>query len=100
MVTQPGAEGPEGTMAPETIVEAAMLHNGQPWSVPRPGRHHDVVRKLADAFPSDGPFTGEQGFKTSTGRFVEREEAGRIALAAGQTQALRWGRELYSEDLW
>ena len=85
---------------PETVTRAAMLHEGRPWSVPRPGRHGDVIRKLADAFPDDGPFVGEQGFLTSSGRFVEREEAGRIALAAGQTKALRWGAELFSEDLW
>jgi hypothetical protein len=86
--------------APERIVAAAMLHEGEPWHVPIPGRHVDVVIKLDAAFPGQGPFAGDQGFMTSAGRFVEREEAGRIALAAGQTKALRWPPELFSEDLW
>ncbi len=84
----------------ETITEAAVLHHGQPWSVPRPGRHGDVIRRLDETHPADGPFVEEQGFMTSHGRFVGRREAGRIALAAGQTHALRWGVDLYSEDLW
>ena len=84
----------------ETIATAAILHEGAPYSVPRPGRHGDVVRLLDGKFPGAGPFVEEQGFMTSAGRFVGREEAGRIALAAGQTPALRWGRELFSEDLW
>lgn len=84
----------------ETITEAAILHRAQPWSVPRPGRHGDVVRRLAEAHPNDGPFVEEQGFMTSHGRFVGRVEAGRIALAAGQIPALRWAPNLFSEDLW
>jgi hypothetical protein len=45
-----------------------------------------------------------QGFLTSTGRFVDREEAKHIARATGQYRH-REGRsadwhELYSEDVW
>ncbi len=84
----------------ETIVAAAILHEGEPYSVPPPGRHHHVIRLLDETYPGAGPFVEEQGFMTSRGRFVGREEGGRIALAAGQTPALRWGVDLYSEDLW
>jgi len=94
------ASAAEAVETLETITEAAILHAGQPWSVPRPGRHGDVIARLAAAHPEDGPFVEEQGFLTSRGRFVDRAEAGRIALAAGQTPALRRGNELYSEDLW
>jgi len=47
-----------------------------------------------------GKRRGVQGFITSTGRFVDREEAGRIAVEAGQVKAsaLRGGH-LFSEDL-
>jgi hypothetical protein len=84
----------------ETITEAAILHRGQPWSVPKPGRHGDVVRRLQEANPGDGPFVEEQGFMTSHGRFVGRVLAGEIALASGQIQALNWPPNLFSEDLW
>jgi hypothetical protein len=40
----------------------------------------------------------EQGFVTTWGRYVTREEAGRIAFAAQQTSALK--EILYSEDVW
>lgn len=39
-----------------------------------------------------------QGFLTSKNRFVDREEAGKIAFAAGQTKTLM--TTLYSEDIY
>ena len=45
------------------------------------------------------PVKGEkQGFVTSEGDFVDRGEAGQIAMARGQVKKLRNG-QLYSEDL-
>lgn len=42
-----------------------------------------------------------QGFLTSTGRFVDRKEAAKIALASGQIEKLNYSdKELYSEDLY
>ena len=42
-----------------------------------------------------------QGFMTSTGRFVDREEAYVIAIHAGQTKGKMTGSgSLYSEDLY
>lgn len=41
-----------------------------------------------------------QGFITSSGRFVDREEAAQIALHSGQIKELKFGSELYSEDLY
>ena len=89
-------------MAGESIQAAAIRHEGKVWSVPPPGRHHDVIRLIAEARPETLPVKGgiAQGFVTSKGRFVTRTLAGKIALSAGQTVALRWGPHLYSEDLW
>lgn len=42
----------------------------------------------------------DQGFLTSTGRYVNREEAYEIALAAGQLSRERASRSLTSEDLY
>ena len=90
---------------PERIVAAAIIFRNvdvicflQP-----PARHHTIINKLANAIPESlWPVCNgdETGFITSTGRYVDRIEAGRIAIAAGQTKALAHGPALYSEDLW
>jgi hypothetical protein len=42
-----------------------------------------------------------QGFLTTHGRFVDRQEAGRIAVAAGQgSPRPLCNGNLFSEDLW
>lgn len=66
-------------------------------SVPAPGRHHHVAWFLA----ANGVDERDQGFLTSTGRFVDRKEAVTIAEAAGQRLRVSGSQEtLYSEDLW
>lgn len=94
-VTQPVASEPiEPT---ERIVAAAVRGvDGLTQTLPPPHRHKDLVTLL----PSGLYATGEQGFLTSLGRFVDREEAGRIALAASQIRKLHWPPDLYTEDLW
>lgn len=80
----------------ETIDRAALLTAMGVFSLPRPNRHADVIRHIHELF-GDFSAVGAQGFITSTGRFVGREEAGEIAAAAGQ---MRNAKYLYSEDLW
>lgn len=54
------------------------------------------------------PITGQQGFLTSDGMFVDRVKANEIAVAAKQTLPApcngtpfeQRGRQLFSEDLW
>lgn len=86
------------------IVASAIRRGEKVWSLPRPGRHDGVMWKMmAEGEPI--PYRRdvyEQGFLTSTGAFVGRAEAARIAFAAGQ---LKYGlthkpRELFSEDVW
>lgn len=80
------------------IVAAAIRQGELVCSVPRPGRHHDVIRAMVGAgVPT--PIVGEQGFVTNEGRFVGRAEARRIAVAAGQGTPAH-DRHLFSEDLW
>jgi len=74
-------------------------HDGIIFSIDRPARHHDVIHKMVK-MGRPKPITGDQGFILSDGRFVEREEAAQIALAAGQCQTLTAPPRLYSEDLW
>ena len=89
-------------VVPETIVSVAIVHDGTVWAMPRPARHHDVIALIRLAAPDTPPVSGgkAQGFMTSASRYVDRLEGGRIALAAGQTDRLRWGPRLFSEDLW
>ena len=91
-------------LAAETIVSAAIYVNGEVWTLPPPARHCHIANAWCEAHYKDGENASlmheEQGFVTSTGRFVERVEAGQIAIIAKQTHALRWPPNLFSEDLW
>lgn len=81
----------------ERIVRAACKVGEAVYSVPVPGRHGDVL-----ALPGC-PFIqpDEQGFLTSTGRFVDRSEARGIAERRGQLLPdARQMKELFSEDVW
>lgn len=99
----------------ETIVGSAILLDGVTHFVMKPGRHDKVIANMADA-GCPTPIGGEQGFITSTMRFVDREEGAKIAIAAKQLvirnpdnkgqiighggDKLHWPPLLYSEDLW
>lgn len=87
--------------APLTVCEAAILdHDGTIYSVPRPGRHHDVIRLMADT-GCKTPVTGKQGFVLSDGFFADRRFAAEVAIRAGQVKALSFQPyDLFSEDLW
>lgn len=92
---------------PETVETAAILINGEIITAPRPARHHQLLElHWAAAKGKEGTPRHQlvppsaQGFVTSTGRFVSREEAALIAVAAGQITAPQWGSRLFSEDLW
>lgn len=74
---------------------------GHIYSVQRPGRHHDVIRVMAEAgLPT--PITGEQGFLLNDGRFVRRKAALRIARQAEQLirEPTAPAHGLFSEDVW
>jgi hypothetical protein len=81
-------------------VASAIKRGDVVYSVPRPGRHGDVIIYMRDKCGVHSNFH-TQGFLTSRNTFVDREEAARIALAAGQTQKLKFQpNQLFSEDLW
>lgn len=86
---------------PEKIDAAAIrLSDGVVVAVARPGRHHDVIRKVKEQ--NLNLRQAVQGFLIDLNRFVDREEAFKIASSAGQIirnkpKAITW---LYSEDLW
>lgn len=88
----------------ELIVAAAVRYDGLTVSVERPGRHGDCINWLHHhGIGSGGHY--ECGFLTNRGRFVGREEAGDIVLAAeqgapGGNPENNPRRALFSEDMW
>lgn len=64
-------------------------------------RHHNCFITLATCFP-DRSYIGDdkltQGFLTSKGNFLNREEAAALAFASGQTTEPL--TRLFSEDVW
>lgn len=62
-------------------------------------RHHDIFMRFGPEVISKKP--SDQGFYTSKGRFVSREEGMRIAKECGQvTDEQIHSNELFSEDLY
>lgn len=81
------------------IVAAAIRQHGKVYSVPAPGRHHNVIYRIARIEGKYQP-DAEQGFLTEEGIFVDRIEAARIAMESKQIEQLNWPPNLFSEDLW
>jgi diguanylate cyclase (GGDEF)-like protein len=69
----------EGTSAPERIHAVAIREADGTVVAGKPGQIHGELAGLGDHAPD-----GEEGFVTTTGRFVGREEAATIAREAGQ----------------
>ena len=76
---------------------AVRTADGLIHAMPKPARHHNVLHKLHYVYPKA---TVEQGFISSDGEYLNRVDAARIAIAAGQTKQLNWPPNLFSEDLW
>jgi hypothetical protein len=83
----------------ERIKEAAILHEGKVYT----GRRHcNIIHAIVQQTGCKRvPATSPQGFVTEEGRFVDREEGAKIALACGQIKKLKYNsRDLFSEDLY
>jgi hypothetical protein len=85
---------------------AIRTEENEVWSVPAPGRHHNVIWLMRDMGFSMGRIShSEEGFITDSDEFVSRADALDIARAAGQLVeehkdlAEQLG-ELYSEFVW
>ena len=80
-----------------TITHVAIRYKGKVYSLPKPNRHHHVLRLIGVL---SAPET--QGFLDSNGNFLTRREALHVAIDAGQVlnrAAIRAG-QLFSEDIW
>jgi len=83
------------------ITHVAVIYNGVTYSLPRPNRHHNVIRMIKGG--CYGPTN--QGFLTDAGLYINRRDAFVLAKANGQLNRLSGdqyyqGDELFSEDLW
>lgn len=74
--------------------------DGRVFSLPRPYRHHHVIKVMVDVCSEEPPIIGEQGFLDSTGAFLNRIEAAEVAFCHGQYEELDSPPRLFSEDLW
>lgn len=80
----------------ERIERAALKHREKVYDLPPPARHHDIY-KIAVRDESFTYADADEGFLTSSGRFVNRFEAAKIARAAGQAEPVG---PLQTVDLW
>lgn len=83
------------------IVGVAIIYAGKTYSLPKPKRHHDVIRSIPGGVK--GPDT--QGFILDDGSFLGRTGAMQLARDNGQLKRSSnpnhyQGNKLFSEDLW
>lgn len=85
-----------------TIEKVAIKYKGKVYSLPKPNRHHNVIKLIYDETgkPIDG--TDIQGFIDSENNFLNRKDALIVAKKTNQILDLNNIRanELFSEDLW
>lgn len=86
------------------IIAVAILYDGVVFSVAKPARHHDVIKKHFDetGLKGSGDQNG-QGFLTDTGEFLDRKASAIHTRECGQfTDRVKIGhkKRLFSEDVW
>lgn len=88
----------------ETIEKPAIRHDGKLYVTDPPGRHLDIMIVMYFTFKLGAKALEDQGFLTSTGRFVDRYEAFEIAKESGQLSPtltrVTIPAELNSFDVW
>lgn len=108
------AEARAAKSLPAPITHVAIRFQGRTWSLPRPYRHHHVLRTILWLVEEFGEYTKEQidgvdthgddqGFLDATGAYLTRKQA--MISAAANEQITKPGHPtikdmLFSEDLW
>lgn len=88
------------------LTHVAIRFDGKIWSLPRPYRHHDVLRMIAALDPEVDHVDSrgdDQGFLDASGRYLARAQAEVSADVNGQIKSVAGriiGGVLTSEDLW
>lgn len=85
----------------ERILAPAIryIETGEVISRPPPARHSDLLLDMQLEQEVHG-WRYNSGFLTSRGRFVDRLEAYKVAVRAGQIAVGGSSEVLYTEDLW
>ncbi len=78
---------------------ALIATDGTMWTLPPPYRHGDIIFILAGRGHKT-PIKGEQGFVLNDGKFINREDALKLARDNGQLLKEHNPKYLFSEDLW
>lgn len=86
------------------ITHVAIRFDGVTYSLPKPNRHHHVIRHIVDT--TDAKYVDargdDEGFLDENGKYYNRKEALAHALEHKQVKNLndiRCGK-LFSEDVW
>jgi hypothetical protein len=88
------------------IIAAAIRLGDATVSLPRPARHHDVLRAIRAVAPdADMHHPDQQGFLTDDGVFLGRVAAMEHVKFSNTDSSSIWrdpprGDELFSENLW
>lgn len=77
---------------------AIRYEDGRVFSLPRPYRHHNLIRMMA-YLGEPIPINGDQGFVTNKGRWLRRIPARVLAISSAQVPVDSSG-PLFSEDVW
>lgn len=84
---------------PTIIMAAILLANKTVISLPKPNRHHNIIKVIIDNFGKEALKKHIQGFIDSNGTFLTRSEAYEVAFTSGQIAESNI-KTLISEDLW
>jgi hypothetical protein len=86
------------------LTHVALRFRDQIWSLPRPYRHHHIIRTIIRLDPDVDSVDcdiDDQGFLDASGRYLTRKQAEVNARAHGQIKNGKIiGGVLTSEDLW
>lgn len=86
----------------DIITHVAIIHKDVTYSLPKPNRHHHVIKYIVEECKQTPPVSGLQGFLTKNGKFLNRTNARILAEETNQIlpNADLRANILFSEDLW
>lgn len=86
------------------ITGVAIRYNNKEYRLPKPNRHHNIIRTIAEENGEGIKGPDIQGFYTDTGIFLDRKQAFHWANYCNQVKPRGPneynGNQLFSEDLW
>ena len=85
------------------IIGVAIQHNDLTVCLPKPNRHHDIIKYACDVLGLKPPICGKmtkQGFYLEGGTFLNRKDGLEYARKNNQLINKQAHTNLFSEDLW